>query len=50
MTISPEEKKGRLLNVESLIWGDLTWVNIEQPTERETAYLAENYPFHIYYL
>jgi len=34
------------LNVESLTWGDLTWVNIEGPTERETEYLAQNYPFH----
>ncbi|MFC2067950.1 magnesium/cobalt transporter CorA [Chloroflexota bacterium] len=34
------------LNVKSLIWGGLTWVNIEQPTERETEYLAQNYPFH----
>jgi len=41
-----EVKKEGKLNLESLTWGDLTWVNIEKPTERETAYLAENYPFH----
>jgi len=27
-------------------FGDLTWVNIERPTERETEYLAQNYSFH----
>ncbi len=34
------------LHLESVTWGDLTWVNIQGPTERETAYLAQNYPFH----
>ncbi|MBC8477031.1 MAG: magnesium transporter CorA family protein [Dehalococcoidia bacterium] len=34
------------LHVESLTWEDVTWVNIEGPTERETEYLAQNYPFH----
>lgn len=42
----PEVEKEEQLNVESLTWGDLTWVNVEQPTERETKYLSENYPFH----
>lgn len=32
--------------MESITWGDFTWVNIERPTERETGYLAKNYPFH----
>jgi len=40
---SPKEKQ---LNVESVTWNNLTWVNIERPTERETEYLAQNYPFH----
>ncbi len=40
------EVKKEHLNVESVSWHDLTWVNIEQPTERETEYLAKNYPFH----
>ncbi len=39
-------KKEEKLNIESLTWGDLTWVNIERPTERETEYLAQNYHFH----
>ena len=45
MTIS-KIKKEEQLNLESLTWGDLTWVNIERPTEKETEYLAQNYPFH----
>jgi len=45
MAISQVRKKEQL-NVESLTWGNLTWVNIERPTEQETEYLAQNYPFH----
>ncbi len=45
MTISQIGKEEQL-NMESLTWGNLTWVNIEGPTERETEYLAENYHFH----
>ncbi len=41
--VKEEEQK---LNMESLTCRDLTWVNIEGPTERETEYLAQNYPFH----
>ena len=44
MTISQEKEQS--LNLESITWNDLTWVNIEPPTERETEYLAKNYPFH----
>ncbi|MFC1875067.1 magnesium/cobalt transporter CorA [Chloroflexota bacterium] len=43
---NPKIKKEEKLNMESLAWGDLTWVDIEPPTERETEYLAQNYPFH----
>ena len=39
-------KEAGQLNIESVAWGELTWVNIEQPTKQETEYLAENYPFH----
>jgi len=45
MTIS-KVKKEEQLNLESLTWGDLTWVNIERATEKETEYLAQNYSFH----
>ena len=43
---SPKVRKEEQLHLKSLTWGDLTWVNIEKPTERETEYLAQNYPFH----
>jgi len=45
MTTSQVGKEGQL-NLESLTWGNLTWVNIEGPTERETEYLSQNYHFH----
>jgi len=45
MTTSQVGKEEQL-NLESLTWGNLTWVNIEGPTEQETEYLAQNYPFH----
>ena len=34
------------LNVETLTWDEMTWVNIKGPTTRETEYLAEKYGFH----
>ncbi len=46
MAIPQVSKEEKQLNMESLTWGDLTWVNIERPTERETEYLAQNYSFH----
>ncbi|MFC2060005.1 magnesium/cobalt transporter CorA [Chloroflexota bacterium] len=45
MTTSTDKREGQL-SVQSLVWGDVTWVNIERPSERETEYLAQNYPFH----
>jgi len=46
--VSPEVQTGAEpeLHIESVAWGELTWVNIEAPTEQETEYLAQNYPFH----
>ena len=46
MSISEQSKEQAGLNLESVTHGDLTWINIEQPTERETEYLAQNYTFH----
>ena len=40
------KEKGKPLNIESVEWNGLTWIDIEKPTERETEYLANNYPFH----
>jgi magnesium transporter len=47
--IKGEEKKKEeeeKLNLETITWGDLTWVNIQPPTQREIEYLAQNYHFH----
>jgi magnesium transporter len=41
-----EVEKETSLNIEKVTWDDLTWINIEPPTEQEKEYLAENYPFH----
>jgi len=46
MATSKVREKEQPLKLGSLTLGDLTWVNIERPTERETEYLAQNYPFH----
>ena len=36
--------------IDSITYGKLTWLNIEKPTEKETEYLAEHYPFHTFEL
>lgn len=41
-----EKEIEQRLHVETITWGDLTWVNIQGPTEREKEYLAQNYHFH----
>ena len=46
MATTRVRKKEELLSLKSLTFGDLTWINIEHPTERETEYLAQNYSFH----
>lgn len=46
MVVSEVQGEQEKLNLESVVYGNLTWVNIENPTERETAYLAKHYPFH----
>jgi magnesium transporter len=43
---TPQVRKEEQLNLETVNWGNLTWVNIEYPTEREIGYLAQNYHFH----
>jgi magnesium transporter len=40
---SSEEKPA---NIKTITWGDLTWVDIVQPTQEVTKYLAEHYNFH----
>jgi magnesium transporter len=34
------------LHIETITHRGLSWVNVEQPTRRETDYLAQNYPFN----
>ncbi len=51
MAVSKKEAKGKKepekkLNLESLTDNGLTWIDIERPTDRETDYLAQHYPFH----
>ncbi len=45
MTTSPTKKEEQL-NMSSLTWGELSWIDIKPPTEKATEYLAQNYPFH----
>jgi magnesium transporter len=37
---------GKGLNIGSVTRGNLVWLDIEKPTEREIEYLGQNYPFH----
>ena len=46
LTAPEAAKEVQQLSIQSVTWGDLTWVNIEHPTAREMEYLAQNYPFN----
>ncbi|TFG47150.1 MAG: magnesium transporter [Dehalococcoidia bacterium] len=51
MAITPNKRNNKTLqepklNLESIAYDSFTWLNIENPTELSTSYLAENYPFH----
>ena len=41
-----EVRKEEGLNIEAITYGELTWVNVEQPTTLETDYLAQTYLFN----
>ena len=41
MAIPKVREEDEQLNMESLNWGVLNWVNIEGPTGRETKYIAQ---------
>lgn len=45
MAVSQETREEHL-NIESITWGGLTWVNIEHPTRLEADYLGQHYPFN----
>ncbi len=49
----PEKKKEipqaglpEQLDIATITWGDLTWVNVPHPNEREVEWLANTYNFH----
>ncbi|UCC17020.1 MAG: magnesium transporter CorA family protein [Dehalococcoidales bacterium] len=42
----PEVVKEREPHFEQVTWGDLTWMNMENPAEAEIKFLASKYPFH----
>jgi magnesium transporter len=44
--IEEEKAPEAPLNIETITWGDFTWVNVQPPTQREIDYLAENFHFH----
>ena len=44
MTILADNKQNQL-NIETITYGDLSWINIVKPTKRETEYLGQNYHF-----
>jgi magnesium transporter len=48
MTLTQGKKTEQIeqLNIESINFGDLTWLNITKPTQREMDYLAQHFPFH----
>jgi len=39
-------KKEEKLNIETIKWGKITWLNIEKPTRSDMDYLANNYLFN----
>jgi magnesium transporter len=46
MASSQKNLEKKQLNLKTITLGDLTWVDIVQPTEEATKYLAEHYNFH----
>ncbi len=46
MVLSDKTSEKKQLNLRTITWGDLTWVDIVQPTKEVTTYLAEHYNFN----
>lgn len=46
--MSAVDKNDEKLNVETIKWGKITWINIEQPTGSDMEYLAKNYLFNLF--
>jgi magnesium transporter len=43
---TPEKAVADELDIATITWGDLTWVNVPNPTEREVEWLKNTYNFH----
>jgi magnesium transporter len=46
--MSAVDKKDEKLNIETIKWGKITWINIEKPTGSDMEYLAKNYLFNLF--
>ena len=46
MATTQAKKEEKELNMQKVALGEMEWVDICPPTERETEFLAENYKFH----
>jgi magnesium transporter len=46
--MSAVDKNDEKLNIETIKWGKITWINIEQPTGSDMEYLAKNYLFNLF--
>ena len=46
MAVSANNPEKKQLNIKTITYGDLTWVDITDPTEDITKYLTEKYNFH----
>jgi magnesium transporter len=46
--MSVVDNKDDKLNVETVKWGKITWINIEKPTSSDMEYLAKNYLFNLF--
>lgn len=46
--MSTVEKKDKKLNIETIKWGKITWLNVEKPTHADMDYLAKNYLFNLF--
>jgi magnesium transporter len=46
MAVSANTPEKKQLNIKTITFGDLTWVDITDPTEDITKYLTEKYNFH----
>jgi magnesium transporter len=46
MALSDKTPEKKQMNIRTMTWGDMTWVDIVQPTKEATRYLAEHYNFN----